>query len=272
MALAAPYRSLVFTVLAMGHASVGYCTLFVDEAPSGNQNQFIDRNSSVLVLRRGDVRLLFQFEISSKSGLAFGFRVSSIDQQPADCERIGSAPAGCTIYSRSCFTRGGSCSCPLQHIPSWSGCCFREKRIQVATTFRNYAFDKTCSRHYSPRAMKQTLSFVMLIGVGLFLLSCGGGSMGQSLSVQPASATAFTNFATGFYQGVTLTATLSNGAVPASVTWKTSAPCVAIDPAITKNTTTVICNFTCGGTATATITATAQGLTGKSSVTCTWTT
>jgi hypothetical protein len=133
-----------------------------------------------------------------------------------------------------------------------------------------------CSRPYSSGAMKQTLSLVMLIAVGLFLLNCGGGTMGQpplSLSVQPASATAFTDFASGTYQGALLTATLSNGAVLTSVTWKTSAACVAIDPTITKSTTTVICNFTCGpGTATATITATAQGLTGKSSVTCTWTT
>jgi hypothetical protein len=97
--------------------------------------------------------------------------------------------------------------------------------------------------------------------------------MGQTLSlgVQPASASAFTNLGNGSYQGVTLTATLSNGAVPASVQWKTSAACVAIVPQQTKNTNTVICNFTCGpGTATATISATAQGLTGTSSITCTW--
>ena len=95
--------------------------------------------------------------------------------------------------------------------------------------------------------------------------------MAPTLKVQPASASAFTDFANGTYQGAVLTATLSNGQVPTDLHWTTNVPCIATGNDL-ANTTTVICNFTCGGgTATATITATAQGLTGTSSVTRTWT-
>ena len=103
--------------------------------------------------------------------------------------------------------------------------------------------------------MKQAwLAILTMVAMSLLVLSCGGGSMGRpsSLPLQLASASAFADFETGFYQGVPLTATLSNGAVPTGAQWKTSAGCVAIDPQRTQNTNTVICNFTCGpGTATA---------------------
>ncbi len=112
------------------------------------------------------------------------------------------------------------------------------------------------------------LAIAVLIAICSLVLSCGGG--GLSLAVEPASASIFTDYSNGTYQGVVLTATLSNGAVPTGLQWKTSQACVAVGNN-TQNTTTVICNFTCGiGTMTATITASAQGLTGKSSVTCTW--
>lgn len=111
----------------------------------------------------------------------------------------------------------------------------------------------------------------------LFLeLSCGGrggtGSMTSQLVIQPAGASIFTNYALGTYQTAPLTALFTDGSVPTNVQWKTTNGCVAVDTQRTQNTNTVVCNFTCpGGVITATITATAQGSTGSSSVTCTWT-
>jgi hypothetical protein len=121
-----------------------------------------------------------------------------------------------------------------------------------------------------PGVKRPSLAIFALVITCLTGLSCGGGSM-LSLSLQPAAASISTNYEQGTYSDVVLTATLSNGTVPTDVQWKTSVGCVAIDPTRTQNTNTVVCNFTCGpGTAKATITATAQGLTGTSSVTCTW--
>src|SRR5579859_655533 len=119
--------------------------------------------------------------------------------------------------------------------------------------------------------MKRTFLIAVLIATGLFILNCGGsGSTPLSLNVQPAAASAFTDFTNGTYQAVGLTATLSSGQMPTGLKWTTNIPCVAVGSSI-GNTATVVCNFTCGGgPATATITATAQGLTGTSSVTCTW--
>ena len=118
-------------------------------------------------------------------------------------------------------------------------------------------------------AMKRAFLIVALLVTCSSVLSCGGEGP-LSLSVEPAFADASTNYQTGTYQSVVLTAILSNGEQPSGVQWTTSDPCVAVGNDI-ADTTTVVCNFTCPGpTATAVITATAQGQTGMSSVTCTW--
>jgi hypothetical protein len=149
---------------------------------------------------------------------------------------------------------------------SWSELCLSQTHAMWAS-LPHQGLNVNLSHMRQP-----LLATLVLIATCSLALSCGGGSMAQPLSliVQPASASAFTNYATGYYQGATLTATLSNGAIPTGVQWKTSNACVAVNN--NANTTTVICNFSCSGAATATITATAQGLTGTSSVTCTWTT
>lgn len=105
-------------------------------------------------------------------------------------------------------------------------------------------------------------------------LSCGGGgsSMTPQLTIQPASASIFTNYALGTYQAATLTAMFSDGTVPTNIQWSTSNGCVGVNTQRTQNTNTAACSFTCpGGTITATITASAGGSTATSSVTCTWT-
>lgn len=111
-------------------------------------------------------------------------------------------------------------------------------------------------------------SFLVLLAAAS--LSCGGGEEAR-LSIEPASATAYTDYTNGFYQAVPLTAVLSNGQIPMGVQWKTTHGCVAINPDLHGETNTAVCNFTCPiGTLTADITATAQGKTGKSRITCTW--
>lgn len=119
------------------------------------------------------------------------------------------------------------------------------------------------------------LIIATLITLLLVASSCGGGGMTtqqRQLTLQPASANIFTNYATGMYQGATLTAMFTDGTVPNSVQWKTTNACVAVDTQSTKSSNTVVCNFTCpGGTITATITASAGASTASSTVTCTWT-
>ena len=118
--------------------------------------------------------------------------------------------------------------------------------------------------------MKRVLiSVLALITTSLLILGCGSGSGPQSLTVAPASANIWTNYETGQYHDVVLTATLSNGGMPADLQWTTSDACVAPGNYI-QNTATIVCNFTCGGSATATIKATSQGLTGTASIHCTW--
>jgi hypothetical protein len=109
--------------------------------------------------------------------------------------------------------------------------------------------------------------FLLVITMAVLAVSCGGQ---LSLNVQPPTASASTNYQTNTYQPVVLTAILSNGQTPIGLQWKSSDECVDVGNNV-ENIATVVCSFTCGaGTATATITATAQGLTGHSTVTCTW--
>lgn len=90
------------------------------------------------------------------------------------------------------------------------------------------------------------------------------------LSVSPASARASTDFSLNQFTPALLTATLSDGTIPTDIQWATTDACIAPGNNV-QNTTTVVCNFTCGtGSATATITATAQGLTAAAKVACTW--
>jgi hypothetical protein len=121
--------------------------------------------------------------------------------------------------------------------------------------------------------MRRPLSVIAIIVAGVLASGCGsngGGDLPLTLTVQPESASAYTDYTNSTYQGAVLSAVLSNGLAPTSVLWQTSDACVAVGNYI-ANTTTVICNFTCPkGTKTATITATAQTLTASSSVTCAW--
>src|SRR5882724_7928375 len=107
----------------------------------------------------------------------------------------------------------------------------------------------------------------------LLTVSCGGrGGMTAPLvlAVTPAVARASTDFSLNQFTPALLTATLSDGTIPTNIQWTTTNGCIAPGSNL-QNTTTVVCNFTCGtGSATATITATAQGQTATSSVACTW--
>src|ERR1700731_580036 len=102
----------------------------------------------------------------------------------------------------------------------------------------------------------------------LLTVSCGGrGGMAAPLvlAVNPAAARASPDFTLQQFTPAVLTATLSDGTIPTNIQWTTTNGCIAPSSNL-QNTTTVVCNFTCGtGSATATITATAQGLTGKAS-------
>jgi hypothetical protein len=120
--------------------------------------------------------------------------------------------------------------------------------------------------------MRHSLYVIAIIVASLPASGCGsnGGGEPLTLTVQPESASAYTNYTNSTYQSAVLSAVLSNGLAPNSVLWQTTDACVAVGNYI-ANTTTVVCNFTCPkGTRTGTITATAQTLTASSSVTCTW--
>ena len=119
------------------------------------------------------------------------------------------------------------------------------------------------------RVMTRAFLGILALTSICLLVSCGGGSTPLSLSVQPATSDIFTSFEDGTYTSAVLTATLSNGTVPANIQWKTSNACIAPGDFL-NNTATVVCNFTCGGMGTATIRATAQGLSGTATVNCTW--
>ena len=82
------------------------------------------------------------------------------------------------------------------------------------------------SCYLAPSMKRGFLTMSVLIAMGSLLLSCGGGEL--SLAVKPASASIFTDYTNGTYQGVELTAALSNGAVPTGLQWKTSQACVAV--------------------------------------------
>ena len=119
------------------------------------------------------------------------------------------------------------------------------------------------------RAVKVIVPIGLLVLLAAVSLGCGGAGM-PSLTVQPATASGYTDYETGLYQAVVLTAKLSNGQMPSGLTWSTDHPCVAVGNPV-QNTETVVCNFTCGtGTQTATITASSEGMTAHSTVTCTW--
>jgi hypothetical protein len=116
------------------------------------------------------------------------------------------------------------------------------------------------------------LKWIMFILISAFAMGgCGGGGKAPLvLGVTPSSANIFVDFEAGTFSSATLTATLSDGTIPTDVQWTTSQGCVAISPNTNTNTVSVVGNRTCGGVVTSTITATAQGLTGNSSVTCTF--
>ena|ERR1039457_2557339 len=122
--------------------------------------------------------------------------------------------------------------------------------------------------------MKPTLAFATLITIGL-LMSCGGRSSPLSLAVQPATASATYFGITGEFEDAILTATLSNGDAPTGLQWKTSDPSCIVIAGTNANSVDIACSAECANGddefKTATITATAQGLTGTSSVSCTWT-
>ncbi|MGO8796687.1 MAG: hypothetical protein ACLQLC_17830 [Candidatus Sulfotelmatobacter sp.] len=114
-----------------------------------------------------------------------------------------------------------------------------------------------------------------LIAACSLVLNCGGGSSGPlTLAVKPSVAAINTDVQTGQIQLVTLQAVLSSGQSPTDVQWSTSNSYVGVGGIETGNPTTtdVGCNIQGlpGWVITATITATAQGLTGTASVTCTW--
>lgn len=123
------------------------------------------------------------------------------------------------------------------------------------------------------RMKRPLLGVALLTFVGSVMLNCGSGKNSVpvfALIVRPESASIWTNEKTNEYLNVALTAVLNNDQPPANVQWSTSDACVAPGGPV-KNTTTVVCSFSCNkGPTTAIITATAQGLTGTSSVTCTW--
>jgi hypothetical protein len=113
-------------------------------------------------------------------------------------------------------------------------------------------------------------TLLSILTVLMFTLNCGSGTS-TTLLVKPPTGNAETNFTDGTYTTLGLDAVFSDGKVPTSVKWETSAACVALDPNNnTSSHTFVACNFTCGGKITATITATAEGKSGHSTVTCTW--
>lgn len=91
-----------------------------------------------------------------------------------------------------------------------------------------------------------------------------------SLLVSPSSASVFYNLQTGTLTNAQLTAVFNDGSVPSSVQWSSDQGCVEVGNG--QSTVVVACNGLCGtvntGYYAATITATAQGLSGTSSVNC----
>lgn len=122
--------------------------------------------------------------------------------------------------------------------------------------------------------MKKTYLVALTIAAA-FVLGCGGGGGGGlSLSITPRSSTATTNVEFGEIGGVTLQAVLSNGEAPTNVQWSSNAPLVGVSfPVVGEpEAADVGCSLEgpSGGTVTATITATSQGLTGTATVVCNW--
>lgn len=119
--------------------------------------------------------------------------------------------------------------------------------------------------------MPRFIAALIVFSLSIPLISCGGASSGAaSLVVSPATAYAYTDLSVGAYSPAMLTAKLSNGTTPVAVSWKTTDGCVAVDTTSTANPMAVVCNLSCGGSRTATITATSGTLSGTSTVTCTW--
>jgi hypothetical protein len=114
------------------------------------------------------------------------------------------------------------------------------------------------------------IMFVLISAFGMGGCGGGGGMAPLVLGVTPSSANTFVDFEAGTFSSATLTATLSDGTIPTDVQWTTSQGCVAISSNTNTNSVSVVGNRTCGGVVTSTITAAAQGLTGKASVTCTF--
>ena len=96
-----------------------------------------------------------------------------------------------------------------------------------------------------------------------------GSTPRPTLVVTPESGSIFTSYQAGDYEVLTLTARLSNGQIPSGLVWRTTEACIPVQQA-TVNTATVLCNFTCSGQMTATVTAAYEGQTASSSVSCTW--
>ena len=113
-------------------------------------------------------------------------------------------------------------------------------------------------------ARQRSCALLALIVMISPALSCGGGGPQLSLTVIPPSAE-LTSIG-GDLEQETLKAVLSDGVMPSNVRWTTSDACVPVNQS-----GVVVCNgpLTCAeGTIVATITATAQGLKGTSSITC----
>src|ERR1700753_3500850 len=97
------------------------------------------------------------------------------------------------------------------------------------------------------KSAKRCIVLILAVMCLLLTSGCGGGSMATPLvlGVVPASSNIFTNFESQQFTTATLSATLSDGTVPVNVQWTTSNGCVAPGNNL-QNTTTVVCNFTCG--------------------------
>jgi hypothetical protein len=111
--------------------------------------------------------------------------------------------------------------------------------------------------------MKNSLFALLALGVlCLGFAGCGTDKPPVTLSIEPSYSTLVrTNQPAEFF--LQLKPILSNGAIPTAVQWTSSNGCNPVNQSAI-----VFCNDSCGGTTTATITATTQGMTATAQVVC----
>lgn len=115
-------------------------------------------------------------------------------------------------------------------------------------------------------------SLLLIIGLAtIATLGCGGGEMGRTLTITPPAPSITTNNLSGKFGVVVLNAKFSDGTVPTNVHWSGGNECIPIDKTEVGSSNLAMCNLMCSGTSSVIISATAEGVTGTSKVTCTWT-